>query len=163
MSATAPCVSAGKLVALTYSITDVNGAVLEQTDLPVTYIHGGATELIGGMDAAIAGKCVGDAVTLELPPEHGFGAHDPALTFTDDLDNVPPEFRFIGAEVQMQNDAGATRTFVVSAIADGKLTVDGNHPLAGKALVVHLRIHAVREPTPEEFAAASSGCTGSFH
>jgi FKBP-type peptidyl-prolyl cis-trans isomerase SlyD len=155
MSAAAQSVSTGKLVALTYSITDVNGVVLEQTDLPVTYIHGGATELIGGMDAAIAGKCAGDEMEWPLNAAQGFGAHDLNLTFTDDLNNVPPEFRFIGAEIPMQNEAGAVRTFVVTHIAEGKLTVDGNHPLAGKELVIHLRIHEVREPTPEEYAAAT--------
>jgi FKBP-type peptidyl-prolyl cis-trans isomerase SlyD len=158
MSAADQTISDGKLVALTYSITDTNGAVLEQADLPVTYIHGGHTELIGGMDAAIRGKQAGDIIELQLTPEHGFGAHDPNLTFTDDLDNVPPEFRFIGAEVQMQNEAGEVRTFIVTAIADGKLTVDGNHPLAGKSLVVHIRIQEVREPTQAELTAESSGC-----
>lgn len=152
-------ISDGKLVALTYSITDSNGAVLEQTDLPVTYIHGGHTELIGGMDAAIHGKQVGDTIELQLTPEQGFGAHDPALTFTDDLENVPPEFHFVGAEVQMQNEAGEVRVFYVTHIADGKLTVDGNHPLAGKALMVHIRIQEVREPTSAELAAESNVCT----
>ncbi|WP_242445832.1 FKBP-type peptidyl-prolyl cis-trans isomerase [Chromatium okenii] len=92
MSAADQTISDGKLVALTYSITDTNGAVLEQADLPVTYIHGGHTELIGGMDAAIRGKQAGDIIELQLTPEHGFGAHDPNLTFTDDLDNVRRSF-----------------------------------------------------------------------
>jgi FKBP-type peptidyl-prolyl cis-trans isomerase SlyD len=158
MSTADQIISDGKLVALTYSITDSNGAVLEQADLPVTYIHGGQIELIGGMDAAIRGKQAGDIIELQLAPEQGFGAHDPNLTFTDDLDNVPPEFRFIGAEVQMHNEAGEVRSFHVTQIADGKLTVDGNHPLAGKSLVVHIRIQEVREPTHAELTAESSNC-----
>ena len=121
-------------MSLTYSMGDEDGNVLEQSDLPVSYIHGGSTELIGGMDQALAGKRVGDEVELHLAPEAGFGPHDPNLTFTDDLANVPPEFRLVGAEVQMQNDAGEIKTFYVTRIEDGRLTVDGNHPLAGKAL-----------------------------
>ncbi|MBK1693514.1 peptidylprolyl isomerase [Chromatium weissei] len=166
MTALDQTIRAGKLVALTYSITDANGAILEQTDLPVTYIHGGQIELIGGMDAAIHGKRAGDTIELQLTPEQGFGAHDSTLTFTDDLNNVPPEFRFIGAEVQMQNEAGEVRSFYVTEIADGKLTVDGNHPLAGKSLVVHIRIQEVREPTHAELTAESNGCDlpgGSLH
>ncbi|WP_242445831.1 hypothetical protein [Chromatium okenii] len=57
----------------------------------------------------------------------------------------------------MQNEAGEVRTFIVTAIADGKLTVDGNHPLAGKSLVVHIRIQEVREPT-RRIDCESSGC-----
>ena len=145
-------VSAGKLVSLTYSIADLEGRVLEQTDLPVNYIHGGQVELIGGMDRALSGKSAGDAVELLLGPEDGFGPHDPSLTFTDDLENVPPDFRHLGAEVQMQNDRGEVRSFFVTRIDDGKLTVDGNHPLAGKTLRVHVRIEEVREPTREELS-----------
>ncbi|MCU7937150.1 MAG: FKBP-type peptidyl-prolyl cis-trans isomerase [Candidatus Thiodiazotropha sp. (ex Dulcina madagascariensis)] len=140
----------GKFVSLTYSISDPEGHVLEQSDLPVSYIHGGETELIGGMDRAVAGKRQGDEVMLTLTPEEGFGEHDPTLTFTDDIDNVPPQFRQLGAEVQMQNDDGEVKSFFVTKIENGKLTVDGNHPLAGKTLMVKVRILEVRDATQED-------------
>ncbi|MGE5154915.1 MAG: FKBP-type peptidyl-prolyl cis-trans isomerase [Bdellovibrio bacteriovorus] len=148
----------GKYVSLTYSIADDAGNILEQTDLPVGYIHGGNTELIGGMDEAVTGKRAGDRVDLTLPPDQGFGPHDPSLTFTDDLENVPPEFRFVGAEVPMQSDSGEVKTFIVTRIGDGTLTVDGNHPLAGKSLKVHVRIQEVRDPTQDEIAQDGGGC-----
>jgi len=156
----------GKYVSLTYSITDQAGNILEQTDLPVGYIHGGQTELIGGIDAAVSGKCAGDQVDLVLGPGDGFGPHDPDLTFTDAIDNVPPEFRFLGAEVQMQNDQGDVKTFYVTRIGGGTLTVDGNHPLAGKALRVHVRIREVRDPTADELSQDGSPTAfpgGSLH
>ena len=106
-------IKTGKFVSLTYSIADTAGNVLEQSDLPVNYIHGGETELIGGMDKAVAGKAVGDEVLIRISPEQGFGEHDPELTFTDDINNVPPEFRQLGAEVQMQNEAGRLRVFLL--------------------------------------------------
>jgi FKBP-type peptidyl-prolyl cis-trans isomerase SlyD len=143
-------ITSGKFVSLTYSICDEQDNVLEQTDLPVSYIHGGQTELIGGMDEAVAGKRAGDRVELSITPEQGFGPRDPDLTFTDDLDNVPPEFRFIGAEVQMQSESGEVKTFYVSKIENGRLTVDGNHPLAGKPLRVKVQIKEVREATRQE-------------
>jgi len=146
----------GKYVSLTYSITDEAGSVLEQTDLPVGYIHGGNTELIGGMDDAVSGA--GDRVELALSPEQGFGAHDPNLTFTDDLENVPPEFRRVGAEVPMQSESGEVKTFYVIRIGDGTLTVDGNHPLAGKSLKVHVQIQEVRDPTEDEVAQDGGAC-----
>ena len=140
----------GKFVSLTYSICDLAGNVLEQSDLPVTYIHGGETELIGGMDRAVAGKGPGDEVSITLSPEEGFGEHNPNLTFTDDIENVPHEFRHVGAEVQMQNEAGEVKSFFVTNIEDGKLTVDGNHPLAGKALKVNVKILEVRDATQDD-------------
>jgi FKBP-type peptidyl-prolyl cis-trans isomerase SlyD len=142
----------GKYVALTYSIADDAGNILEQTDLAVGYIHGGNTELIGGMDEAVTGKRAGNRVELALGPEQGFGAYDPRLTFTDDIEHVPPEFRFVGAEVPMQSESGELKTFYVTRIGEGTLTIDGNHPLAGKSLKVHVRIQEVRDPTSDEIA-----------
>ncbi|EXJ14013.1 FKBP-type peptidyl-prolyl cis-trans isomerase (Rotamase) protein [Imhoffiella purpurea] len=149
----------GKMVSLTYSILDASGEVLEQNDLPVTYLQGGQVDLVGRMDKAIHGRCAGEEVEILLDPESGFGAYDPDLVFTDDLDNVPYELRHVGAEVQMQNDRGEVRTFFVSHIADGKLTVDGNHPLAGKSLKVLVRIREVRDPTPAERDAELEAAT----
>jgi len=141
----------GKYVTLSYTIVDEDGNVVEQHDIPIGYVHGSDTQLIGGMDRAVQGKKAGDEVEVILTPDiSGFGDYDPTLTFTDDLENVPPEFRHIGAEVAMQNDAGETRTFHVSKIEDGKVTIDGNHPLAGKTLKVIVRIHEVRDAAAGE-------------
>lgn len=150
-------VAPGKLVSLTYSIRDEWDRVLEQSDLPVSYIQGGHVELVGGMDRHIEGCHAGEEVELALPADAGFGPHDPSLTFTDDLANVPPEFRFVGAEVPMQSDSGAVRTFIVTRIENGRLTIDGNHPLAGKALRVRVKIVEVREPTATELAEHDPG------
>jgi FKBP-type peptidyl-prolyl cis-trans isomerase SlyD len=89
---------------------------------------------------------------VELTPEEGFGMHDPDLTYTDDLENVPPECRRLGAEVEMMNDQGDTRKFTVTRIENGKLTVDGNHPMAGKTIVFHIRVTGIRDATEEEIA-----------
>lgn len=140
----------GKYVALTYAIVDVQGAVVEQHDMPLGFVYGSDTELIGDMDKAVAGKRAGDQVEVEVPPEKGFGAHDPSLIFTDKLDNVPPQFRKVGAEVQMQNDQGETRSFFITRIENGEVTVDGNHPLAGKHLKVRVTIQEVRDARPGE-------------
>lgn len=135
----------GKYVALTYAIVDDKGDVVEQHDIPLGFVYGSDTELIGSMDKAVVGKRVGDEVMVKVPPEQGFGEHDPSLTFTDELENVPPQFRQIGAEVQMQNDKGESKSFYVTRIEDGKVTIDGNHPLAGKDLTVRVTITEVRD------------------
>ena len=145
-------VDKNKVVSFTYSITDESGAVIEQSDLPISYVHGGPHDLFEKVEQELDGSVVGDTVEVRLSPEEGFGAHDPDLTYTDELDNVPSEFRRVGAEVEMMNDQGDTRTFTVTHIEDGKLTVDGNHPMAGKSIVFHIKVTGIRDATPEEVA-----------
>ena len=140
-----------KVVQFTYSIADENGNIVEQVDLPVNYVHG-ATQmgLIERVERALEGCRVGETIKVTLPPEEGFGRHDPDLTFSDDIDNVPPQFRRVGAEVEMMNDKGESKSFVVTKIEDGKLTVDGNHPLAGKKATFTVNVLAIRDATPDE-------------
>lgn len=139
-----------KVVSFTYSILDEDGTVLEQSDLPISYVHGGKHDLFEKIEQELDGCVENDVVQVTLTPEEGFGAHDPALTYTDDLDNVPPQFRHIGAEVEMMNDKGESRKFTVTRIADGRLTVDGNHPMAGKRIVFNIKVVGIRDATPEE-------------
>lgn len=146
-------VGPNKVVSFTYSIVDESGAVIEQSDLPISYVHGGPHDLFEKVEQGLEGSVVGDTIEVELSPEEGFGEHDPDLTYTDEMDNVPLEFRHVGAEVEMMNDQGETRTFIVTHIGNGKLTVDGNHPMAGKTIVFHIRVTAIREATPDEMAS----------
>ena len=141
-----------KLVTLTYSITDENNDILERTDMPVTYIHGRESDVIKKIETALEGCHAGDEISVDISPEEGFGEHQPELTFTDDIDNVPAEFRHIGAEVEFQNDKGETKIFRVTTIEDGKLTVDGNHPFAGKTITYNITVATVRDATAEELA-----------
>lgn len=143
-------VDKNKVVGITYSIIDESGVILEQSDLPVYYLHGGPNEMFEEVEAALDGCSLGDSVEAVIPPEKAFGYHDPELTFTDDIDNVPAEIRRVGAEVQMQNDRGELRSFFVSRIEDGKLTVDGNHPFAGKTLKYAVTVVDIRDASEQE-------------
>lgn len=139
-----------KFVTLTYRIVGTDGLVLEQNDIPVSYIHGGYSDLFEKVERALEGKAAGDSVSVTLSPDEGFGEHDPNLTFTDELENVPHEFRHLGAQVEMQNEVGDVRTFIVTRIEDGQLTVDCNHPFAGKTVRFEVQIQSVRDASAEE-------------
>lgn len=150
-------IAPNKLVAITYSIKDAEGNLLEHSDLPINYIHGGQSDLFEKIEAALEGHAEGDVIDVTLPPEEGFGSHDPNMTFVDDIENVPEEFRQVGAEVEMKNDLGESRVFHVTHIGNGKLTVDGNHPFAGKTLIFTVKVEGVRDATPEDLQEAGSG------
>ena len=144
-------ITRNKAVQFTYTISDDEGNVIEQVDLPVNYVHGGGQMgLIDRVERALEGCRAGDTIEVEVPPSEGFGEFDPDLTFTDDLENVPPQFQRVGAQVEMANEAGETKMFVVSKIEDGKLTVDGNHPLAGKTAKFSVKVLNVRDATEHE-------------
>jgi FKBP-type peptidyl-prolyl cis-trans isomerase SlyD len=149
---TSAIVTRDKVVSFTYSIQDEEGDIVEQSDLPISYVHGGQHDLFEKIEAALEGCTIGDSVQVSLTPEEGFGPHDESLTYTDDLDNVPPEFRRIGAEVEMMNDQGESRKFTVTRIENDKLTVDGNHPLAGKVITFNIKVADIRDASPDELA-----------
>lgn len=152
-----------KFVAFTYEITDESGALVERIDIPVDHIHGANSGMFEKIEKAMEGCGAGDEVQVKLSPEEGFGPHHPEMTFTDDVENVPEQFRWVGAEVDFQNDQGDVKTFRVSRIEDGKLTVDANHPLAGRNLTFTLKVIEVRDSTPEERAGPPSPGPNMLH
>ena len=144
-------ISINKFVELTYRIIDQsNGEVIEQVEEPLGYVQGDNSLLFNQVTKELEGKCVGDEVEILLKAEDAFGKKADELIFTDDINNVPMEYRFIGASVTMQNDKGGTKDFIVSSIDDGKLTIDGNHPLAGKDIIFYVEILSIREATADE-------------
>lgn len=147
-------IAPNKLVAITYSIKDEQGELLEHSDMPISYIHGGRSDLFEKIETELEGHQVGDVIDVVLPPEEGFGQYDSSMTFTDDIGNVPEQYRQVGAEVEMKNDLGESRLFYVTRIENGKLTVDGNHPFAGKTLTFTVKVEDIRDATPADLEEA---------
>ena len=156
---TAPCVELNKVISITYRINDEDGTLLEQIDVPISYVHGGEGRLFKKIEKELEGHISGDMIEVSFTPAEGFGEVDPSLTFTDELENVPEQFRHVGAEVEMQNEQGETRVFKVMNIKDGKLTVDCNHPLAGKTVLFSVLIVEIRDATQEEIESGSPAPT----
>lgn len=157
-------VTRGKVVSVTYTIRDqADDNLLEAVDIPVDYLHGGRAGLYQKIEAALEGKAVGESVEVVLTPDDAFGPRDPSLTFTDVLENVPPEFRRLGAQAEFSNEAGATVTMTVTHIDAGTITLDGNHPLAGKNLVFAVRVAAIRDATPQEMMTGEVAQTQGLH
>ncbi len=143
-------ITKNKYVSLTYTITDENDNILERIDMPVQYIQGVKSQIIEKIESALTGHKTGDLVHVKLNPDEGFGPHQPELTFSDDISNVPPQFHSIGAEVEFQNEQGESKIFRVTHIDENKLTVDGNHPFAGKTITYNITVKEVRDATASE-------------
>jgi len=150
-------ITTNKFVELTYRIIDqTNGEVIEQVEEPLGYVQGDNTLLFNQVTKELEGKSVGDEVEILLKAEDAFGPKLEELIFTDEINNVPVEYRFICAAVTMQNDKGGTKDFIVSSIEDGKLTIDGNHPLAGKDIIFYVEVLSVRDATADEIIEGGS-------
>lgn len=143
----------GKVVYITYSVLNEDGQVVGQQDMPTGYVHGAGSGLFATVERALEGRRPGDEVSAQVPPEEGFGTSDPALVIVEDIDNVPPTIRYVGAEAELQNDNGDVLTFRVVGIADGKITLDANHLMAGRTATVAATVVSVRNATPEEMAS----------
>src|SRR4030067_3334744 len=143
-------VTHNKLVYITYSILDSRGMVVEQYDIPVGYVQGANSGILPAIESAVAGRKVGDRVEITLAPEEGYGLRDESLVFVDDIDNVPPQFRRVGAEIMFENEAGETKVFYVTSVEDGKITLDGNPSLAGQSVTCLVNVMDIRDATPEE-------------
>jgi len=143
-------VAKNKVVSLTYLLRNQRGDIFEYRDLPVSYVHGSGADLFPKIEQALEGRRVGDRVNVTLTPADAFGEHDPKLTFTDDLENAPPELRRPGAEFEAQNAKGENIVLTVTRIENGKITVDANHPLAGQTITFEVTVQDIRNATPEE-------------
>ena len=141
----------GKFVELTYKVTDRKlGHVLTRVEFPLGYVHGRNEILAPSVHMQLEGKAVGDVIEVAIDGNQIFGPRDEALVFSDDIENVPEEYRQVGTSILMENDRGKTRSFLVTHLDDEKLTVDGNNPLCGREVVFTLEILTVRDATGDE-------------
>ena len=147
----------GKFVELTYRVTDrKSGRVLTSVEFPLGYVHGYNEILAPSVHRELTGKCAGDVIEVPIDGNRIFGPRDESLVFTDQLENVPEEYRQVGVSILMENDSGQTRSFLVTRLDDETLTVDGNNPLCGREVVFRLEVLTVRDATGEEMKAGGA-------
>jgi len=114
------------------------------------YVQGANSGILPAIESAVADRRIGDRIEIALLPEQGFGLRDESLVFVDEIENVPLQFRRVGAEVMFENGSGESKVFYVTSIENGKLTLDGNSPLAGQSVTCLVNVMDIREATPEE-------------
>lgn len=144
-------VADGKLVELMYKVIDAKTkSVLTEVEFPIGYVHGVNEILAPQVTAEIEGKLPGDVIEVPIDCNTLFGPRDENLVVTDHIENVPEEYREVGTSILMENDAGDTKTFIVTRVDDKTITIDGNNPLCGREVIFKLNIVTVRDATDEE-------------
>ena len=110
----------------------------------MTYLHGGYGQMFAALERALEGKSPGESLLVQLEPEDAFGEYDAELL------RVEPAERYgEGVAVGMEIEEDAT-LYTVTDVADGKVVLDANHPLAGMALRFSCVILSIRPATEEE-------------
>jgi FKBP-type peptidyl-prolyl cis-trans isomerase SlyD len=142
------------VVSLQYELTGADGELIEKTSDPISYLHGGYDGIFPVVEESLHGKNVGDRCQVEMSPDDAFGEYEHDLVRAEPRSMFPPN-----VEVGMQFEGGAEgdddddyMLFTVVEVTDKEVTVDGNHPLAGKSLRFDCTIADVRPATQEEIS-----------
>ncbi|MDB5805781.1 MAG: peptidylprolyl isomerase [Betaproteobacteria bacterium] len=140
------------VVTISYSLFDAQGELIEKSPSPVTYLHGGYDNIFPLVEQALQGKTVGDSINVKLEPADAFGDYDEELLRVEPRGQFPETLE-IGMQFEgipgEEADADA-EIFTVTDIADDKVVLDANHPLAGLSLVFECEVLEVREANEEE-------------
>jgi FKBP-type peptidyl-prolyl cis-trans isomerase SlyD len=139
------------VVTMHLKITDEQKNLLHISDEaePLVYLHG-CGELIDGLEEAMQGKGASDEFDVTVAPEEGYGEDDPELIQILPIDEFNGIEMREGMELQGKDPEGNFRLLRVVKVEDGQVTVNMNHPLAGKILIFSVRITDVRAATEEE-------------
>ncbi len=138
------------VVSLEVELSDIWGNAIQRSGEPVQYLHGGYGNIFPAAEAALEGKGVKDRVEVRLEPEEAFGDYD------ENLLRVEPRGRFPETlEVGMHFEGSAVgededRVFTVTDMAEDKVVLDANHPLAGMAIKFSCTVVGVRPATEAE-------------
>ncbi|MCA0240081.1 MAG: peptidylprolyl isomerase [Proteobacteria bacterium] len=156
MQIEAPCV-----VSLTWKLSDAQNQPIDELTAPVEFFVGG-DDLLSAVEDALAGHVAGDELNLQLEPEQAFGDYRPELVCFEDRKLFPAELEtgmaFEGLPAgAVTPDMPTDTIYVVTEIYPSHVVLDGNHPLAGMALRLRIKVVDVRAASSEETEAGSVG------
>jgi len=151
------------VVSLDYELFDAAGTMIEKTQSPITYLHGGYDGIFPMVERALQGKGIGDTCQVRLEPDDAFGEYEANMVRIEPRklfpENVTVGMQFEGA----LEGSDEYKLYTVSEIAHDKVVVDGNHPLAGQTLVFSCTVIEVRAATDEELHHGHVHGPGAHH
>jgi FKBP-type peptidyl-prolyl cis-trans isomerase SlyD len=141
------------VVTVNYKLSDAQNNLIEEGVQPMVYLHGGYENTLPKIEEELDGKEVGYSSVIQIEPEDAFGDYDPALVKVEPKNRLPEPLE-VGMQFEGMAEGGEPgdepTIFTVTEIADDKVVLDGNHPLAGMALRFELSVVDVRAATAEE-------------
>jgi FKBP-type peptidyl-prolyl cis-trans isomerase SlyD len=157
-------ISKNAVVSIDYILTDGKGEVLDRSSKgkPLQFIHGSG-HLIPGLEKALEGKTAGESMKANIPHAEAYGVRDEDLMQSlskADFADIPDLQE--GMELEAEGEDGV-RIITIVGIEGDKVTVDGNHPLAGVDLTFDVTIVAVREATKDELGHGHVHGPGGHH
>lgn len=140
------------VVSLNYELSDTTGNILEQTDTPISYLHGGYGGIFPLVEEALHEKEIGYSCSVSMEPDDTFGEYDAELIRVEPRSSFPEN-----VAVGMHFEGGAEGSddviiYKVTDVTDDTVVVDGNHPFAGMTLNFSCTVTDVRPATSEEIS-----------
>lgn len=138
------------VVTLSYRATNPAGEVLDAGTEPLVYLHGGYGNIFARLEEALDGKEVGQTVKVNLLPEDAFGLYEDEWVLEEARADFPDQIA-LGMQFELTNAEGDEETlYRVVEFDEAKVVLDGNHPLAGEALVFTCTVADVRAANAAE-------------
>lgn len=142
------------VVTINYTLKGDDGQVIDSSDggEPMAYLHG-AENIIPGLENALEGKAKGDALSVAVSPEEGYGEHNESMVQSvgremfEGVDDI-----HVGAQYHAASPEGHPVMITVVEIGDENVVIDGNHPLAGMNLNFDVEVMDIRDATEEELS-----------
>ena len=144
-------ISDGKAVVLDYKLSE-DGKLLESThgNAAFSYLHGNQ-QVVPGLEKALNDREAGDNFEVTIPPAEAYGEVLEGMTQVVDISMFEGNEVEEGAQFHAQTNQGP-QVVTVTKVADGQVTIDGNHPMAGKTLTFEVDVKEVRDATEDEVA-----------
>lgn len=142
----------GMQVSLEYTLTLEDKTVVESNvgREPMTYQHG-AHEIVPGLEAALTGLAKGEKKRVVVKPDDGYGERDPKALQEVKKDVIPEQARKVGVQLEAKGPEGESMFPIVTEVKENTVTLDFNHPLAGKTLIFDVKVLEIRrgdKPNP---------------
>lgn len=138
------------VVTLVYKVTDSDGNLVDAGERPLVYLHGGHGGIFEKIEEELEGQTTGFQKDIRLQPEDAFGEYDAELVMIEPRELFPDDIE-VGMQFERAGEDGDDdMLYTITDIAEGKVVVDGNHPLAGMALLFSCTVGDVRAATQEE-------------
>ena len=157
-------VSKNKVVSIHYTVSD-GGKKVESSrgEEPLMYLHG-HDQIIAGLEKALSGKVIGDKFTVDIKPKDGYGDYDDELVAELKKTQFKDQKELkVGAMFQFASPDGEVAVARITAVGKDTVTVDQNHPFAGKTLNFDVEVVDVRAATKEELEHGHAHGPGGHH